>query len=381
MAALRRNTSHSSLNQASEETSIYEQEFSWDVEVPHKDLGTSSEIAGFYQVKLSKSGFALQRLQDPYNTMILPLCCIRSCGCLRERFYLELGRSAITGEGKLWMLLQNTTSAKTMKKTCSRFFGKKNGNGGSTRYRRRAQSLSLSRVTFSDNDPNSSEHNRNENSQSSQNRSSNFVRDLYASFRRCVTQKQEDEDFQDQHFIASENRTPNASYTFKRSMSVPAANIHTVPRVPAISVTGPPTDSRGPPLHNEFKSLSPKLEILKTTIASEEVKNYNYRGYNESIVMNSYYTKIEESPFERENQDQGATLPRMPSVVENLCRKAERFLPAEQYLQMTPTQESNKIANKAGTINTNNSYLSMNVGQASSAPEEYLLFSPSGNTT
>ncbi|CAL4134614.1 unnamed protein product, partial [Meganyctiphanes norvegica] len=175
-AAQRRERSQSSLEQTSEDTYIYEQEYSWNIEVPDKDLGSSVGMAGLYHVKLNKAGFTLQKQHESYNTMIFPLHCIRSCGCLRERFYLELGRSAVTGEGKLWMILRNTTTAKTMKKTCSRFFGKRNGNSINARHRRRTQSLSNGRVTFSENNSNSSDHNQCEIFQSRQNRSSSFVR-------------------------------------------------------------------------------------------------------------------------------------------------------------------------------------------------------------
>ncbi|XP_019869651.1 insulin receptor substrate 1 isoform X3 [Aethina tumida] len=73
----------------------------WQVQIMNRGIGTSS-LTGSYRFCLT--GKKLKLIKKDSETCIdLVLSNIRSCGYLKEYFYLEVGRSSTLGPGELWM--------------------------------------------------------------------------------------------------------------------------------------------------------------------------------------------------------------------------------------------------------------------------------------
>ncbi|XP_065300022.1 insulin receptor substrate 2-B isoform X2 [Dermacentor albipictus] len=92
----------------------------WQVNVKTKGLGSSRNITGPHRLCLTASALTLVKMHtDEENPEALefPLMSIRRCGHSDCFFFMELGRSSVTGSGELWMQTEDTVIAQNMHET------------------------------------------------------------------------------------------------------------------------------------------------------------------------------------------------------------------------------------------------------------------------
>ncbi|XP_059484964.1 insulin receptor substrate 2 isoform X2 [Neocloeon triangulifer] len=95
-------------------------EFVWEVKMQEKGLGASYEILGPYRVCLTARSLSLLKMNCKDEADIernfydFPLASIRRCGASERFFYMEVGRSSITGAGELWMVTEDNHIAQHM---------------------------------------------------------------------------------------------------------------------------------------------------------------------------------------------------------------------------------------------------------------------------
>ncbi|XP_076307956.1 uncharacterized protein LOC143223638 [Tachypleus tridentatus] len=92
----------------------------WQVNVKSKGLGSSKNIIGPYRLCLSVSMLNLVKVttqEDKTEPYAFPLVTIRRCGHSDCFFFMEVGRSASTGAGELWMQTEDTLIAQNMHET------------------------------------------------------------------------------------------------------------------------------------------------------------------------------------------------------------------------------------------------------------------------
>ena len=86
----------------------------WPVAVKPRGLGTSKNLAGLYDLQLSSRNLALVRKDTNKPVTELELVSIRRCGHTDCFFFMELGRSAVTGAGELWIQVDDQVIAQNM---------------------------------------------------------------------------------------------------------------------------------------------------------------------------------------------------------------------------------------------------------------------------
>ncbi|XP_043262873.1 insulin receptor substrate 1 isoform X6 [Colletes gigas] len=88
----------------------------WQVTMQKKGLGERKNIHGPYRLCLTDRTLSLVKIgtKDNSNTIEFPLNCIRRCGHMSRIFYMEVGRSAITGGGELWMEAEDSNITHNM---------------------------------------------------------------------------------------------------------------------------------------------------------------------------------------------------------------------------------------------------------------------------
>lgn len=89
----------------------------WQVIVKNKGLGSSRNISGTHRLCLTAKSLSLVKMNphsDKPETLEFPLMSIRRCGHSDCFFFMELGRSSITGAGELWMQTEDTVIAHNM---------------------------------------------------------------------------------------------------------------------------------------------------------------------------------------------------------------------------------------------------------------------------
>ncbi|KAH9380960.1 hypothetical protein HPB48_008179 [Haemaphysalis longicornis] len=92
----------------------------WQVNVKTKGLGSSRNITGPHRLCLTASALTLVKMhtdQENPETLEFPLMSIRRCGHSDCFFFMELGRSSVTGSGELWMQTEDTVIAQNMHET------------------------------------------------------------------------------------------------------------------------------------------------------------------------------------------------------------------------------------------------------------------------
>ncbi|XP_014222975.1 mucin-17 isoform X3 [Trichogramma pretiosum] len=90
----------------------------WTVHLQNKGLGDKLGGAGYFRLCLTKEAVILKEVKKE-NTLEFPLKQIRRCGCMGKVFYLEVGRSAVTGGGEIWMETEDFNICKAMHSTVS----------------------------------------------------------------------------------------------------------------------------------------------------------------------------------------------------------------------------------------------------------------------
>nr|XP_033328247.1 insulin receptor substrate 1 isoform X4 [Megalopta genalis] len=88
----------------------------WQVIMQKKGLGERKNIYGPYRLCLTDRMLSLVKSggADSSDTLDFPLVYIRRCGHMDRIFYMEVGRSAVTGGGELWMEAEDSNITHNM---------------------------------------------------------------------------------------------------------------------------------------------------------------------------------------------------------------------------------------------------------------------------
>ncbi|KAF7658890.1 hypothetical protein LDENG_00005680 [Lucifuga dentata] len=89
----------------------------WQVNLKSKGLGQSRNLTGVYRLCLSSRTISFVKLNSEVASVILQLMNIRRCGHSDSFFFIEVGRSAATGPGELWMQADDTVVAQNIHET------------------------------------------------------------------------------------------------------------------------------------------------------------------------------------------------------------------------------------------------------------------------
>ncbi|KAM9312409.1 insulin receptor substrate 1-like [Gastrophryne carolinensis] len=89
----------------------------WQVSVRPRGLGQSRNLSGIYRLCLTDRTLGLLRLRCEHPSVTLQLMNVRRCGHSDNYFFVEVGRSAVTGPGELWMQVDDSVVAQNMHET------------------------------------------------------------------------------------------------------------------------------------------------------------------------------------------------------------------------------------------------------------------------
>uniref|UniRef100_A0A2R5L924 Insulin receptor substrate 1 n=1 Tax=Ornithodoros turicata TaxID=34597 RepID=A0A2R5L924_9ACAR len=92
----------------------------WQVNIKPKGLGSSRNILGAHRLCLTAKSLSLVKMpsdQEEPEALEFPLMSIRRCGHSDCFFFMELGRSSVTGSGELWMQTEDTVIAQNVHET------------------------------------------------------------------------------------------------------------------------------------------------------------------------------------------------------------------------------------------------------------------------
>lgn len=87
----------------------------WQVTILNRGLGTGR--IGNYRLCLTDKKLCLVKKECNNSILSLTLSNIRSCGSLKNYFFLEIGRSSLLGPGELWMESEDATIAQNIHAT------------------------------------------------------------------------------------------------------------------------------------------------------------------------------------------------------------------------------------------------------------------------
>ncbi|XP_050458622.1 insulin receptor substrate 1 isoform X3 [Cataglyphis hispanica] len=88
----------------------------WQVTMQKKGLGARKNIHGPYRLCLTDQTLSLVKIgaQEDSDSIEISLNYIRRCGFADDIFYIEVGRSAVTGDGEFWMAVEDNNIALNM---------------------------------------------------------------------------------------------------------------------------------------------------------------------------------------------------------------------------------------------------------------------------
>ncbi|KAG8431269.1 hypothetical protein GDO86_019147 [Hymenochirus boettgeri] len=89
----------------------------WQVSVRPRGLGQTRNLSGIYRLCLTERTLCLLRLRAENPSVTLQLMNVRRCGHSDNYFFVEVGRSAVTGPGELWMQVEDSVIAQNMHET------------------------------------------------------------------------------------------------------------------------------------------------------------------------------------------------------------------------------------------------------------------------
>ncbi|KAK6487055.1 insulin receptor substrate 2 [Huso huso] len=89
----------------------------WQVNLKSKGLGQSKNLTGVYRLCLSSRSIGFVKLNSEVPSVSLQLMNIRRCGHSDNFFFIEVGRSASTGPGELWMQADDSVVAQNIHET------------------------------------------------------------------------------------------------------------------------------------------------------------------------------------------------------------------------------------------------------------------------
>ncbi|XP_064165947.1 insulin receptor substrate 2-like [Anguilla rostrata] len=89
----------------------------WQVNLKARGLGQIKNVTGVYRLCLSSRTISFVKLNSEVAAVILQLMNIRRCGHSENFFFIEVGRSASTGPGELWMQADDSVVAQNIHET------------------------------------------------------------------------------------------------------------------------------------------------------------------------------------------------------------------------------------------------------------------------
>ncbi|XP_053739351.1 insulin receptor substrate 2-like [Synchiropus splendidus] len=89
----------------------------WQVNLKSKGLGQTKNLTGVYRLCLSSRTISFVKLNSDHAAVSLQLMNIRRCGHSDSFFFIEVGRSAVTGPGEFWMQAEDSVVAQNIHET------------------------------------------------------------------------------------------------------------------------------------------------------------------------------------------------------------------------------------------------------------------------
>ncbi|CAL1590902.1 unnamed protein product [Knipowitschia caucasica] len=89
----------------------------WQVKVWPKGLGQAKNLVGIYRLCLTDKTVNFVKLNSDAAAVVLQLMNVRRCGHSENFFFVEVGRSAVTGAGEFWMQVDDSVVAQNMHET------------------------------------------------------------------------------------------------------------------------------------------------------------------------------------------------------------------------------------------------------------------------
>uniref|UniRef100_A0A8C6WVN0 Insulin receptor substrate 2a n=1 Tax=Neogobius melanostomus TaxID=47308 RepID=A0A8C6WVN0_9GOBI len=89
----------------------------WQVNLKAKGLGQVKNLVGVYRLCLSSRTISFVKLNSDSPAVSLQLMNIRRCGHSDNFFFIEVGRSAVTGPGEFWMQAEDLVVAQNIHET------------------------------------------------------------------------------------------------------------------------------------------------------------------------------------------------------------------------------------------------------------------------
>lgn len=89
----------------------------WQVILKPKGLGQTKNLIGVYRLCLTNKTLGFVKLNSDAAAVVLQLMNIRRCGHSENFFFIEVGRSAVTGPGEFWMQVDDSVVAQNMHET------------------------------------------------------------------------------------------------------------------------------------------------------------------------------------------------------------------------------------------------------------------------
>nr|XP_020466996.1 LOW QUALITY PROTEIN: insulin receptor substrate 1-B-like [Monopterus albus] len=89
----------------------------WQVKVWPKGLGQAKNLVGIYRLCLTDKTISFVKLNSDAAAVVLQLMNVRRCGHSENFFFVEVGRSAVTGPGEFWMQVDDSVVAQNMHET------------------------------------------------------------------------------------------------------------------------------------------------------------------------------------------------------------------------------------------------------------------------
>ncbi|XP_036396007.1 insulin receptor substrate 2-like [Megalops cyprinoides] len=89
----------------------------WQVNLKSRGLGQIKNLTGVYRLCLSSRTISFVKLNSEVASVSLQLMNIRRCGHSDSFFFIEVGRSASTGPGELWMQADDSVVAQNIHET------------------------------------------------------------------------------------------------------------------------------------------------------------------------------------------------------------------------------------------------------------------------
>ncbi|XP_033954355.1 insulin receptor substrate 2-like isoform X1 [Pseudochaenichthys georgianus] len=96
-------------------TAVYKEV--WQVNLKSKGLGQIKNLTGVYRLCLSSRTISFVKLNSETAAVSLQLMNIRRCGHSDTFFFIEVGRSAVTGPGEFWMQAEDSVVAQNIHET------------------------------------------------------------------------------------------------------------------------------------------------------------------------------------------------------------------------------------------------------------------------